>query len=116
MNTLYKLDLSLLERLSILAFILGIVGVFQGGTESLYLLGRGLLVLGVLGYSFSQLPARIGWQRFAERTTLLLLMIGILGMFQPWEILYYEYGFYLTGLSTLAFIIISHLPAKDENV
>jgi hypothetical protein len=42
------------------------------------------------------------------------MMIGILGMLQPWQIWLYENGFYVLGISTLGFIIVSHIPSPQE--
>lgn len=105
-----RFELSLLEQISSLVFLLGFIAVFQGRSETFYEVGRGLLLLSVLGYLLGMLLNRIQVQPFLERGTVLGMLLGILGMFQPWNILYYEYGFYLLGISTLAFIVISHLP------
>ena len=45
------------------------------------------------------------------------IVFGILMMFQPWVFPAFRYGFYLLLLSTLAFIVWSHItpsPAEDE--
>ena len=41
------------------------------------------------------------------------MVLGTIGMFQPWVLELYHYGFLLLGLSTLAFIVISHIPAAE---
>ena len=41
------------------------------------------------------------------------MVVGTIGMFQPWVLELYHYGFLLLGLSTLAFIVISHVPAAE---
>ena len=41
------------------------------------------------------------------------MVLGTIGMFQPWVLELYHYGFLLLGLSTLAFIVISHVPAAE---
>lgn len=40
------------------------------------------------------------------------MVIGTIGMFQPWQLDLYQYGFALLGLCTLAFIVISHIPVE----
>ncbi|HEX6384134.1 MAG TPA: hypothetical protein VF177_05655 [Anaerolineae bacterium] len=37
------------------------------------------------------------------------IILGIVGMFQPWSFVLYRYGFYVLLLSTLAFILWSHV-------
>src|SRR5687768_11684677 len=113
-NTQLRFDQSLLERLGSLVFLLGFIAVFQGRSVALYEVGRGLLVVGALAYLGGLLLKAIGAQPFLERLSVLGMFIGVLGMFQPWNILYYEYGFYLLGICTLAFIIISHLPSDGS--
>jgi hypothetical protein len=49
-----------------------------------------------------------------ERTIIVLMLIGMAGMFQPFNINLYRYGFLVLLFSTLAFIIISHLSPKPE--
>jgi hypothetical protein len=41
------------------------------------------------------------------------MMVGILGMLQAWHIWLYENGFYVLALSTLAFIIVSHVGSPE---
>jgi len=40
------------------------------------------------------------------------IVLGIVGMFQPWFFVLYQYGFYVLLLSTLAFILWSHVIPK----
>lgn len=49
-----------------------------------------------------------------ERTIIALMMLGMLGMFQPLAVDLFRYGFLLLLLSTILFIIISHLSPKPE--
>ena len=49
-----------------------------------------------------------------ERTIIALIMLGMLGMFQPLAIELFRYGFLLLLLSTILFIIISHLSPTPE--
>jgi hypothetical protein len=51
-----------------------------------------------------------------ERTIIALMMLGMLGMFQPLAVDLFRYGFLLLLLSTILFIIISHLSPKPELV
>lgn len=41
-------------------------------------------------------------------------IIGLIGMLQPWNILFFQYGFYLLGICTILFIVAAHLPVKEE--
>jgi hypothetical protein len=49
-----------------------------------------------------------------ERVIIGLMLIGMVGMFQPFAIALYRYGFLLLLLSTIGFIIVSHLSPKPE--
>jgi hypothetical protein len=49
-----------------------------------------------------------------ERLIIALMLIGMVGMFQPFLVDLYRYGFLLLLLSTVAFIIISHLSPKAD--
>ena len=40
------------------------------------------------------------------------IIVGIIFMFQPWVFVLFRYGFYLLLISTLAFIVWSHITAK----
>ncbi|MDX1416413.1 MAG: hypothetical protein R3293_19595 [Candidatus Promineifilaceae bacterium] len=45
------------------------------------------------------------------------IIVGIVFMFQPWVFVLFRYGFYLLLISTLGFIVWSHIaaaPAEDE--
>lgn len=48
-----------------------------------------------------------------EQLVVLGMVLGTVGMFQPWAIELYQYGFALLALATLAFIVVSHLPVND---
>jgi hypothetical protein len=50
----------------------------------------------------------------AERAIISLMLLGITGMFQPFAIALYRYGFLLLLFSTILFIVISHLSPKPE--
>lgn len=108
-------DIGLLEAGVNLCFLGGIVFVYQSSSDPLYKIGLLLLVLGTIGTIAVMLLKRSHWLTILERLTLVGMMIGILGMFQSWNIALYENGFYLLGLSTLAFIIVSHIPAVQRD-
>jgi len=48
-----------------------------------------------------------------ERVLIGLILLGIVGMFQPIAIDLYRYGFLLLLFSTLGFIVFSHMSPKD---
>ena len=47
-----------------------------------------------------------------ERSIITLMLLGMAGMFQPFSVEVYRYGFLLLLFSTIAFIIISHMSPK----
>lgn len=51
--------------------------------------------------------------RRIEQLVVAGMVLGTIGMFQPWVLELYHYGFLLLGLSTLAFIVVSHIPAAE---
>ena len=46
-----------------------------------------------------------------EKITIGGIVLGIILMFQPWVFVLFRYGFYLLLISTLAFIVWSHVTA-----
>jgi hypothetical protein len=58
------------------------------------------------------MPKRI--HRTIERIIIAAMLLGIVGMFQPFAIELYTWGFHLVVFGTLAFIIITHIPAREE--
>jgi hypothetical protein len=52
--------------------------------------------------------------RRIEQVIVAGMVLGTIGMFQPWVLELYHYGFLLLGLSTLAFIVISHVPQVES--
>jgi hypothetical protein len=52
--------------------------------------------------------------RQIERVIIGLMLVGIAGMFQPFAVILYRYGFLLLLFSTIGFIIISHISPKSE--
>jgi hypothetical protein len=49
-----------------------------------------------------------------ERVLIALILLGIVGMFQPIVIDLYRYGFLLLLFSTIGFIVFSHMSPKAE--
>ncbi len=49
-----------------------------------------------------------------ERVIIALMVLGMVGMFQPLSVDVYRYGFLTLLLSTILFIIISHLSVKPD--
>jgi hypothetical protein len=49
-----------------------------------------------------------------ERAIIVLMLVGMVGMFQPFLVVLYRYGFLLLLFSTIGFIIISHLSPKPD--
>ncbi|MCL4863226.1 MAG: hypothetical protein KJZ93_27720 [Caldilineaceae bacterium] len=68
----------------------------------------------------SRLSGRIGQTQFErwERVLIGGIVLGVVGMFQPWLFAGYKYGFLLLLFSTLGFIVWSHItpaaPQYDE--
>ncbi len=58
----------------------------------------------------NQIPAKI--HQIVERIIIAGIVLGIVGMFQPWVFAAYKYGFLLLLFSTLAFILWSHIVPK----
>lgn len=44
-----------------------------------------------------------------ERVIIAGIILGIIGMFQPWVFVFYQIGFFLVLISTLCFILWSHV-------
>ena len=49
-----------------------------------------------------------------EQILIACIVLGIVGMFQPWLFEAYKYGFVLLLISTLCFILWSHITPKRE--
>ena len=52
--------------------------------------------------------------QWIERILVVLILLGIAGMFQPWAIELYTWGFHLLFFATLAFIVIAHITPREE--
>jgi Na+/proline symporter len=113
-TTLQALDTERLEQISTFALIIGVLAVFQSGISWLYWLGLMLLIVGTVGTFAGQLLTKSHVPRIVERMAVVGMMVGILGMLQSWHIWLYENGFYVLGISTLAFIIVSHVESPSE--
>lgn len=49
------------------------------------------------------------WIRRGEQTAVVLILIGILCMIQPFWVCLLAYGFVITLIGLVAFIVVSHL-------
>ena len=54
--------------------------------------------------------------RIVEQILIVGIVLGVVGMFQPWLFEGYKYGFVLLLISTLCFILWSHITPKRELV
>ena len=52
--------------------------------------------------------------KIVEQILIACIVLGIVGMFQPWLFEAYKYGFVLLLISTLCFILWSHITPKRE--
>ncbi len=52
--------------------------------------------------------------RVIESILIAGIVLGVVGMFQPWLFEGYKYGFVLLLISTLSFILWSHITPKQE--
>ena len=68
-----------------------------------------VLVVSVLN---DNIPRRT--HQFVERIIIFGIVGGVVGMFQPWWFLAYKYGFSVLLISTLSFILWSHIRPKRE--
>lgn len=59
------------------------------------------------------MPQRI--HQIIERIVIAVMLLGIVAMFQPWQIEFYTWGFHMVLFGTLAFIIISHWPVRETD-
>lgn len=85
------------------------------GLQALYFMIGFLLILGAFIYFIRRLSQRLNDQidevtfTRIERVIIVGIVIGVVGMFQPWFFWGYRYGFLLLLFSTLAFIAWSHV-------
>lgn len=52
--------------------------------------------------------------RIIESIVIAGIVLGVIGMFQPWHMIFYKYGFTVLLISTLSFILWSHVRPKGE--
>ena len=102
----------ILEQASLILLLVGGYAVFQWRRMDDYEIGLWFLRIGFLGYVVGIFLNRAGIVATLERALILLMIFGMLGMFQSWNIKNYEQGFYLLGLATLGFIVVSHIPQR----
>ena len=57
----------------------------------------------------SRSPARLRVRQWGERSGVVLIVVGILGLVQPWVQGFFTNGFTILLLGTIIFIIASHL-------
>ena len=50
--------------------------------------------------------------RIVESIIIAGIVLGVIGMFQPWHMIFYKYGFMVLLISTLSFILWSHIRPK----
>jgi len=51
--------------------------------------------------------------RIVESVIIAGIVLGVVGMFQPWHMIFYKYGFMVLLISTLSFILWSHIETKE---
>jgi len=80
-----------------------------------------LIILGMfirfINVVSKRLSDNIAQDRFDQIERLIIggIILGVVGMFQPWIFIGYKYGFLLLLFSTLAFIVWSHItPAATQ--
>ena len=110
------IDIPMLDSIASLLLVLGTLAVFQWSSQGIFYAGGLMLAAGVLLALAVQVMAGAGWRKVVERILVFMMGGGILGMFQPWVIGLYQYGFIVLGLGTIGFIIFTHLPQAPEGV
>ena len=107
-------DAERVEQVSTLSLVAGLLLVFQWGYSWLFPVGLALLAIGTIGTLAGQVIQKTYVARILERMMVVGMMVGIVGMLQAWQIWFYENGFYILGISTLGFIIVSHIGSPEE--
>jgi len=89
--------------------------------QAVYFILGFLIILGLfiqfIRVVSGRLSDKIAQARFdlVERLIIGGIILGVVGMFQPWVFVGYKYGFLLLLFSTLAFIVWSHItPAATQ--
>ena len=49
------------------------------------------------------------WKSIGENISIVLIVIGVLGMCQPYAIAFYTYSFTILLVGTLTYIVIGHI-------
>lgn len=70
--------------------------------------------IGLMIYVVKRLDRAIDRDRYhlVERILIVGILLGVVGMFQPWVFAAYKYGFLLVLISTLAFIVWNHVTPR----
>jgi hypothetical protein len=69
-----------------------------------------LLIVVLASMLNNNIPLRI--YQPVERVLIAGIVLGIVGMFQPWAFIFYRIGFFVLLFSTLGFIVWSHIVPK----
>ncbi len=79
-----------------------------------FLVGFGTFI----GWVAARLNRNISQRAFGliEKTIIAGILLGIAGMFQPWVLPAYGIGFHVLLLSTLAYVVWSHVTPRVEAV
>ena len=78
------------------------------------ILGFIAIIIVVASMLDNNIPARI--HHIIEQILIVGIVLGVVGMFQPWLFEGYKYGFVLLLISTIFFILWSHITPKRELV
>lgn len=76
------------------------------------ILGFIAIIIVVASVLDNNIPART--HRIIEQILIVGIVLGVVGMFQPWLFEGYKYGFVLLLISTIFFILWSHVTPKRE--
>jgi H+/Cl- antiporter ClcA len=93
------IDNVLLNAIPFILIFVGIIVAFIG-------------VIIVIAFALNEKISRRIY-RIIERVIIVGIVLGILGMFQPWIFEFYRAGFILLLISTIAFIVWSHVSPKE---
>jgi hypothetical protein len=75
-----------------------------------------LTYITVIAMTASVLNDNIGPRKYRIIESIIIagIVLGVIGMFQSWKMVFYTYGFVLLLISTLSFILWSHVRPKTE--
>lgn len=73
-----------------------------------------MIFITLIALAASALNNRVSTRTYqrVERVVIAGIVLGVVGMFQPWWFLAYKYGFTVLLISTLAFILWSHIRPR----